>query len=590
MSIGAQAFQVLTEFRFEAGSALATTSSLTGAVDGLNESLNQTQYAFQGVGLSLLSSLGLGGAGGLGILYKAIQATDKFTNSQIAIANTIAGATVPFNTRMEMAAETLQRINKLASEFALPTSDLIDITKTLGPLLQAKGLAGHQFSTAIDIGRNLLKSAPTLGIDPQLVQGQLIRLIEGQASTGDTLFNRLSGDTKAFKPFLGNSKAFNSLPEVERVNKLKEALKQFAADPLVLAANVRTLRGQMILLNDTVSGAFSTFRKVGDILFKPIIDALVFVNAWMRNEGMQISKSFARLLEPLVNNPERLLATIFQFRQLKKDLDMAEKVLFLTGALIGLHHILGMLGITVPLLSAGLARFAAFIHIFEGSLFTIGAATTIFGRLFVFASAVIAPLLLLVGIFQLISRAIGIAHIQDAKVLFSLSPLFAELAARFTRIFDVFMEGFDNLARLISPLFEVSRYIEAFASLLEFLSIAATLALGSIQGIFFAILEFANQITSLLSGGGFNFSSIGDSFTAGVDSMIERILGGVGDGESTVQQTTVNNINKVEIRNDFKEQMEPDRIAFTLKEQLLKAANNPGQAAGRSLSGLRSGS
>jgi hypothetical protein len=61
---------------------------------------------------------------------------------------------------------------------------------------------------------------------------------------------------------------------------------------------------------------------------------------------------------------------------------------------------------------------------------------------------------------------------------------------------------------------------------------------------------------------------------------MEAIKNGTG---AVVQQTT--NINKVEIRNDFKEQMEPDRIAFTLKDQLLKAANNPGQAAGRSLQG-----
>jgi hypothetical protein len=50
--------------------------------------------------------------------------------------------------------------------------------------------------------------------------------------------------------------------------------------------------------------------------------------------------------------------------------------------------------------------------------------------------------------------------------------------------------------------------------------------------------------------------------------------------ENNMTASMVTNIGSVAITNSFKEQMEPDRIAFTIRDQLLSAARNPISARG----------
>ena len=150
-------------------------------------------------------NLGFGGSSVLGALSKAITASEKFRASQIDLSNIIAanrdkliGPIDDFNARMSVSEQILKRVAKDARTFSLPQQPFVDTTKLLSAQLVTKGLAGPNFQNAIDLSRNFLKSAPTLGVDAGLAQGQLLRLIEGRATRGDTLFNRLSGETDAF--------------------------------------------------------------------------------------------------------------------------------------------------------------------------------------------------------------------------------------------------------------------------------------------------------------------------------------------------------------------------------------------------------
>lgn len=47
------------------------------------------------------------------------------------------------------------------------------------------------------------------------------------------------------------------------------------------------------------------------------------------------------------------------------------------------------------------------------------------------------------------------------------------------------------------------------------------------------------------------------------------------DSENNMISSQITNIGSVNIQNSFKEQLEPDRIAFTIRDQLLSAARNP---------------
>jgi hypothetical protein len=168
----------------------------------------------------------------------------------------LTGSIGTFQERMATSASIMEKINKLAQEFSLPSGDLLDMSKLLAATLVPKGLAGTNFGTAIDISRNFLKAAPTLGVDPGLAKGQLLDAIQGRASMGDTLFQRLMNETAAFKPFnkQGGPQAFNALPAPERVKLVGLALKQFASDMDVLKGNAMSLSGEMRRLGRSDQG------------------------------------------------------------------------------------------------------------------------------------------------------------------------------------------------------------------------------------------------------------------------------------------------------------------------------------------------
>ena len=150
---------------------------------------------------------------------------------------------------------------------------------------------------------------------------------------------------------------------------------------------------------------------------------------------------------------------------------------------------------------------------------------------------------------------------------------------------------FDAVARLIAPLFGVDTtlrplvgLVEALAGALDTLAnvvigIGATFSgIATLMGESFAeilrVLSFTPM--ELIQGkhGGFNFEALSTSFDRGFEEFLEAAFRKPPSREDGVVQQTVN-VNKIEIANNFKEQQEPDRVAFTIKDQILKAAANP---------------
>jgi hypothetical protein len=613
--IGPQVFQVLTEFRFEIGSAVANSKALQGAVEGISTAADNTLLSFQRLGLGLVAQMGLGPGSFLGILGAAIQASDKFGQSQRQFANIISsnmdhltGSIGTFEERMASSAVIMQKINKLAQEFSLPASDLLDMSKLLAATLVPKGLAGTNFGTAIDISRQFLKSAPTLGVDPGLAKGQLLDMIQGRASMNDTLFQRLMNETSAFKPFnkQGGPQAFNVLPAPERVRLVGLALKQFSSDMDVLKGNAMSLSGEMRRLGEAIKGPFSILKPLGDVILEPLLKMLHILNSELQMKGKEIVESLAKFLKPFISDPQALLVNILQLRKLKTDTKLAGEATGLLGIFLGVAHMLHMLGLQgtathialtgltsgLRFLGIGIATLAGWVGTLlmfvTGASSVFGAIFSIMNGLVVVASRVLVPFALMLGLFQLISRARAIAQVEDTKSILGSTPAMATALAKLNTVINLLLEPFiriyDYVARLIAPLFRVSYYFDILVFVIDQVANAVILVQGTFQGLVYALLETLNQAQSLFTGGGFSFSKIGEAFNAGIDDMIEKNMTAIKNGEgAVVQQTT--NIAKIEIQNNFKEQMEPDRIAFTLKDQLLKAANNPGQASGRSLQG-----
>lgn len=582
-------YNVLTEFRFEIGHAMLGSEKLAGAVDQVSQAADNALFSFQRLGAGIVASMGLGTGGLLGVLGLALQVSDKFAQSQRDIANIITsntGGTMSWADALMSAESTMSNINKKAQEFSLSTADLLSTSKQLGAVLLSHGLDDTSLKKSVELSRQYLKSAPTLGVDPGLAQQQLIRAVLGQASGNDTLFNRLTGETSAGKPFggAGGTKAFNALTPAKRLDVLTKALAQFSSNSNYVYGNAKSLSGEMRRLGEAIKGPFSIFRSLGDVLMGPVLSALSRINDYINKQGRQIVESLSKMMKKSLETPEQIVATLMQLRSLKADVGMTGTIFAVIGGLKTLFHVMQLFGIALPGLGTIILSLGGVTAVIAG---IFAGLTYVVVTLIPFVIGLAAELLAILAIVQLISRAIAYAEIADAKDLAELAPRFAEAIRLFKVAFQPLFDLFDELAKAISPLFKLSLYAKILVAVLEALAYTFVAIRAIFEGVMAAIWELYVQIYKLFSGQGFDWSAIWEAYKSGVDRVMAEAFGGVESGDAVVNQTT--NIGKVEIKNQFKENMEPDRIAFSLTKQLAKVAQNPTQARSRQFAPVAGG-
>lgn len=592
-------FQVATEFRFDVGHAVLSSETLQSKVQGISDAADNALLSFQNLSAGVVADFGLGGGGVIGSLLKAIQVSDKFNQSALGFSNVISanmqflqGDIGTFNDRLNVSKKILGDIATQANKFSLDEGALLNMTKMLAPVLIPHGAAGKNMSNAVDLGRNVLKASPTLGLDPNEIQGQLVRTIMGQASMGDTLFRRLVSETSAFSSIGKNKNAsgsFNSMSFEKRFEMLHSGLNQFASDLDVINGNAGTLAGNTQRMKNLFGGLNSILKPLGDVILPPILTAFREFNDMLDTKLRPVIVHLSDAFKGLLENPRDLIVNLLQLKQAGKDVKSGASLFGLISLVQLVKHVAGFMGIQMAgglgkvasMAGSAVASFVAFVPWLK--VFGIVAQTAWFAL-----SRMLVPLAAAVGFFQLLSRAQSIAQVNDVKNMITLGPKYAELLARLGKAFSNMMAPFavvfDTLAEFISPLFQVSTYLnfflpafETFVGFMEKLGLVSILAMAGLEGIFFALYKFVENIASGKIRGA--FAGVGEAFDAGVTGVLERNaarLAAPGGGVSN----QVTNIGKVEIRNEFKENQEPDRIAFTVKEQLLKAGKNPTQGRG----------
>jgi len=581
-----QAFTVLSEFKFDIGGALLSTDALKGAVNGVSGAVDNALVSFQRMSLGLVAQFMTGPGGGiLGLLGAAISSSDQFAQSQINLANAMGQGAGTFAERMRLAEEKMINMNKLALEFGIPGKALVDMTKILLPAINTKMGGSKGVDTAVDLSRNFLKSAPTLGIDPNEATGQLQRAVLGFTDMGDTLFRVLTADTKAMNEFVGKAKVFNTLPMAQRIQKLTAAFGEFSRDTGALDARLNSITGQMEVLRGQLGGIFSILRPLGATIIPMVVDALQRVNNLIKNNLSKVIENLAFGLKPFVGDLDRFLATLLQLRELKNNLAFTSDIFFLTGALHFLGFAIKALGFTIMGvvtkslggLGAALAFLGGWLVKLMVFIWPLVSALSII----VFKMALWAGLILFVA--QILERAAAIIKINLLPSIVAWVTKLAEIGETFMRILGVFDDGVQTLAKLLAVSPVVDWVVSGITTALELLGNLVTglgLVMMGFQGVFFAILQFLEQVTSFFGGKGFEAGKIGDAFNAGTEDMFTKIFARPQQEGGMASANTVNNFD-VKMQNNFKEMMEPDRVAFTIKDQLLKASQNKTTAARR---------
>lgn len=622
--MGPEIFHVVSEFRFDVTHAILSADKLETAVEGISKAADNTLLSFQRMTGGIVAQMGLGTGGVLGALYEAIKASEKFADSQRKIANifvsnplSIEGGAVTFLEAMEASSAVLDDIQKKARAFSLPVGPFTDMVNLIGAPLFSMGLAGTNMSNAIELARTALKTAPTLGISPEQIPSQLTQLLSGHANIQDQFIQRLVQDTTAFKklgigePSGGGNKqggflgAFNALAPAERLKVLTEALGQFSNSTEVVEANARSLTQQMQVLRDNLTGIGSILKPIGKALTDFLAPVVAEFNKTLQTHGVAIGKQLGATLKTVIGSPEQLLENLFQIKSLKRDLDSTNRVLSVVGVVQIIGSALKFFGMTARLASPWISAFAGALTVFidvwnrmptVGTYLVLAAAgfAALIAAIAVFPpiAGMLATAAAIFAFFQLLSRAQAIAAISDAKemprLLERLSRLTNAFMTTFGRLISPFTQLYEALAQLISPLFQITGWIDVLSEAFYGVIYDVSLLEAGFLGLQATITSFLSYLTSsqMIENPSGILSASADAFSREFDRVMNENLKSLTDPESGAVMNQVVNINGgVSINNAFNSQMEPDRIAFTLKDQLLKAARNPSQAQGKVFNG-----
>lgn len=634
-------YTVVSEFRFDVAQAVLGSEQLQGSVESLSGSVNNAMNSVKALGVGLVAQLTGAQAGLTGLFGTAISASDKFLNSQISFTQIIdsnmghlTGTIGTLNEKMAVSQKIMNDIAKDARDFGIPAAELAEMTKTMSAMLVPKGLAGENFKGARDISRNLLKSAPNLGIHPADVQGQLLRSIEGSASMGDTLFRRLL--TEAPEPFkasgVKDAKGFNALDTAKRFNILSEAMAKFSSNTELLEMRANTLSGVMQRVRDTFTGFTSVLKPLGDVILPLVVEALNMVLKWIQNDGAKIINEMAKFLKKFTQNPKEMLLELNQIATLSEDLKLATKLAGVTVLIMHLSELVGFLsklpivGPVIGQIGAGLLTLLGYLKPTGKWLTAISWVFRNMGTVFSyiwpvlrsfaigileFGGAIAAFLIPLQGLGRALLRMKIETLEWFAKNAADLTVLLGKAQGAFALILTPFQDLIKGFEELFFAIFGGTYFLDAgktglnaFVKELQLFAEGVMKIWSFLRGITAGIIEFLMTIVgniqvlmgNIMNGNFSNFdlgtenafANFGKAFTEEFNKSFSRAQTPLVDGnvDNAKVASTVNNYD-VKMTNNFKEVLQPDRIAFTIKDQLEKASVNRTQARSSSISGLQ---
>lgn len=614
-------YEVAAEFIIETAAAQIATNALTQKVQGLSKTVDDAIFGAARIGAAYAKSFLTGGGGVIGILGGAINASEKFRATQIELANTIIsnglkvnGELANFNQALSIGDQIMGDIIAKGQKFGISPDALAAQTKIFSAVLAPKGLAGDNLSNASELARVTLKGAPALGIDNNQALTGATNAIFGQLSK-NSQFSRIfaeAGDVikDVSKGAITDVKSFNKASGQLRLKALIAGLDKLAGSSAVVDARAKTLTARLRVIKDLFIGVGSILKPIGDQLRRiigPILDEFA---SQVKTKGKLVVGLIVNFMKRIGDSPKELLLNVRQFANLSSDIEKAgsamktlvNAVLFANVAAIATQTsfaqgLLAKGGIGALLVTA-ISKIANPISKLLGKINLASFATTL-GSIAVFIARLIPLFGGLIIIFQIISKAADKARMKFAEVATQMGGQFIKQFDRLTTtislIFQPFQYMIDTFSDWLALVFDFSGIITSaldsfktfndiiFGFMIAFQSLFIFIkGVGAFIGdLVAALVDVIQNPSKLLSGGSLAdiASSPFEAANAQIDKDVANLVNTIlrpEDGEKTVAK----NINYNNINNTFniREKIEPDRIAFTMKEQLQKLSQSPTKA------------
>lgn len=621
-------FEIVADFAFNSSAAVLESNKIKTALDGISGAAEEAIGSVGKLGFSLASSLGLGGLGVLGGLGKSVLMAEKFGQSVNILASVFTSNKEvfegnyfdTFNNRVLYSEQLMRDLGAQASSLGLKQKDLVATFKSIAFVGLQGGLQIEQIK---NLARNVQVAAPVAGLDPNTVGDQIFRLALQGVGGSPTLFKTLLADTKTFQQFKGKGGTgkFTGMDFAGRVQVLAKAFDEFGNKPDVIARQINTLSAQFNILTNTVENALISF---GDVFRPLLIDVFKEVNAFIKRVGPGIVGEIRNIFMSLMDTPREMFLDLVQLSRLSGDVGKVTRMLRLIPSLFlasfALNAVVIQFVSSTTLVGAALHGLNASLLAFVGGIRAIALAPVLgpaiggllakfgtFGTiLFGIGNAIVnlsGIAFLAIVAFQTLSRGIAVA--KAAWIAFFLenterwTAMFSKFRLALTALwspFQGFIEGIgDIIGWILGPGFLIAGFVHILDGLLAVVDILAKGIVGItalFNGLAGVMVNIALATKALFSG---NFSEAGDqlapsalakAFMDNVASTFDK--SGMFTPDKTNGGSTsapvVNHHGDVIINNDIREAFEPDRIAFTIEEQIKKSLYNPRSAGGSSFS------
>lgn len=622
------AFKVLTEFRFDVGSAVINSQKLQDSVNKLGDAADDTKLAFESLRAGIVGSFSLSQFGLLGTLHKAVQLSDSFNKSALSMSqmmaanmNYLSGDIGTFNKRLELSKDLIDSIGDAGGKLGLNRGATIAATQTIAATLIPSHMAGTNFQNAQTLAMGGLGVGKALGISGAEIGKEIAGVLSASSDSGGpsgSLFSALVGSTKTFAQFKQDATDFSDLPLKERMDLMNKGLKELKTNLGTTGTELVTISDFMAEVKDALYGVEGILRPIGDAVLPFIIDSFKELTHQINTVGRDVFQRIGRVLKDALKDPKKLIEELSALSKIGSDFNAAKAIVGTVLALQGALKLLKSFGY-VPTFSFGGFFKSTFnklggaisegiervlFNMLKADMFSVAGGVAILKSVWSGLSwilngfaeilgVVVFPILVLTSVFQGIRRAWDGAKIDNALKLVELAPKIAEVGERIYNAVSNIMTPFtliaDGFYEMLKPLFDwlfgadiAIGIMEKLAGVFEFIGKVMVLAFATISG---AINSLFQLISNVGQGKWAHLGEgMGGAFNDGVEDFIKAHMHGLENGQGVSQMVQNNNFHGgITIKNDFKENQEPDRIAFTIKEQILQAAQNPKQARGQSL-------
>lgn len=587
---------VATEFRFDVGEALLNTKELQGAVEGLDKTVSSAVSNLSMLAGNLITRLGYG-AGLIGVLTRAYQISEDFTSDTLNFGQNITanmdhltGTIDTFNDRLETSRMLLNNIGDVAKKNGLSSHEITAVVQRIATPLANNGKLGTNYAGGIDMAKNLLLASHAVGINPQVATESLARSLTDRMALHGQLFTRLIG-TPAFREnHVRTQGQLINMETGKKIDMLSKALQQLGGSADFIAYRMNLMSTQFTLLKENLQ---TILKPIGDALIIPLKKIFIALNKWLSLHGAEIGQAVGKTIGDIFGDPEKLYVNVRQMMQFKGDLKRAmdwTSIGLLAGSVLSFFNKTKGVGQMLEGLF-GVKGGGGFIEILMSD---IGWMAKGF-RILTSAVADFLPnVAALLFFFQILSRAKAKAEIADAKAWAEMMPKFltqfVKLKTGLSNLLLPITMAIEQLSDWAAWIFKTSIMGEfllwvltKMADLFEVLGNIMIRALGLISAEMAVIMGWIydrHSGMSLIE----SLKNVGSNAMLGYNTFLhDHPLPG---GATPSPNSVVTNNNHIEARFDMREQLEPDRVAFSVTEHLKKLAINATQGSGSLHSGL----